>query len=126
LAGAEVIKVVRAADPAYIESIRFFYGPRLPTLRFDNVGAPFRRLALKVVAPVVEALVAIFSTQGQRIRLCHLQDRPTARMDGAARRPAACFPREGQRTRPGLYAGQGAANDSQDRSKQPSKQRTDA
>jgi hypothetical protein len=60
----EVIKVVRAADPAYVESIRFFYGPRLPTLRFDNVDAPFRRLVLKVVAPVVEALVAIFSTQG--------------------------------------------------------------
>jgi hypothetical protein len=59
-----VIKVVRAADPAYVESIRFFYGPRLPTLRFDNVDAPFRRLVLKVVAPVVEALVAIFSTQG--------------------------------------------------------------
>ena len=74
----EVIKVVRAADPAYVESIRFFYGPRLPTLRFDNVDAPFRRLVLKVVAPVVEALVAIFSDPGQRIRLCHLQDRPTA------------------------------------------------
>jgi hypothetical protein len=59
-----VTKVVRAADPAHVESIGFFYGLRLPTLRFDNVDAPFRRLVLKAVAPAVKALVGIFLTQG--------------------------------------------------------------
>ena len=60
----EVVKVIRAADPAHVERIRFFYGLRLPTLRFDNVNAPVRRLALKAVAPVVKALVALCPSQG--------------------------------------------------------------
>jgi SAM-dependent methyltransferase len=60
----EVIKVMRAADPSHVERIRFFYGLRLPTLRFDNVDAPFRRLALKAVAPAVKALVSLFPKQG--------------------------------------------------------------
>ena len=60
----EVIKVIRAADPAHVERIRFFYGLRLPTLRFDNVDAPLRRLVLKLVAPAVKALVGVFPTQG--------------------------------------------------------------
>lgn len=60
----EVTKVMRAADPAHVERIRFFYGLRLPTLRFDNVDAPLRRLVLKAVAPAVKALVSLFPTQG--------------------------------------------------------------
>jgi SAM-dependent methyltransferase len=60
----EVTKVMRAADPAHVERIRFFYGLRLPTLRFDNVDAPFRRLVLKAVAPAVKVLVSLFPTQG--------------------------------------------------------------
>src|SRR5262249_53502414 len=49
----EVIKVIRAADPAHIEQIAFFYGLRLPTLRFNHVNAPARRIALKLMAPAV-------------------------------------------------------------------------
>lgn len=60
----EVIKVIRAADPARVERVRFFYGLRLPTLRFDNVNAPGRRLILKTVAPLVKALVKLFPKQG--------------------------------------------------------------
>jgi SAM-dependent methyltransferase len=60
----EVIKVIRAADPAHVEKIKFFYGLRLPTLRFDNVNAPFRRLMLKAMAPAVEALIGLFPKQG--------------------------------------------------------------
>jgi SAM-dependent methyltransferase len=60
----EVVKVIRAADPAHVEKIKFFYGLRLPTLRFDNVNAPFRKLVLKAVAPAVKALVGLFPKQG--------------------------------------------------------------
>jgi ubiquinone/menaquinone biosynthesis C-methylase UbiE len=60
----EVTKVVQTADPAHVEQIRFFYGLRLPTQRFDNVDAPLRRLVLKAVAPAVKALVGIVPTQG--------------------------------------------------------------
>jgi SAM-dependent methyltransferase len=60
----EVTKVVRAVDPAHVERIRFFYGLRLPTLRFKNVNAPARRLALNAAAPVVRSLVSLFPKQG--------------------------------------------------------------
>lgn len=60
----EVIKLIRAADPAHEEDVRFFYGLRLPTLRFEHVNAPLRRLALKFIGPLVKALVAIFPRQG--------------------------------------------------------------
>jgi hypothetical protein len=86
----EVTKVVRAADPAHVESIRFFYG-----LRGNEFG------------------FVIFKT-GQLRDWMEL-----------ARRPAACFPREGERTRPGLYARQGAEGGSHQGRAQATEQATD-
>lgn len=60
----EITKVVRAADPAHTERIEFFYGLRIPTLRFERVNAPAKRLALKIVGPAVKAFVKIFPRQG--------------------------------------------------------------
>jgi SAM-dependent methyltransferase len=50
----EVVKTIRAADPAHEEKIDFFYGLRLPTLRFEHVNAPARRIALKLIGPAVQ------------------------------------------------------------------------
>jgi SAM-dependent methyltransferase len=62
----EVIKTIRAADPAHIEKIDFFYGLRLPTLRFEHVNAPAKRIALKLMAPTVKAFVKLFPKQGNQ------------------------------------------------------------
>lgn len=60
----EVIKTIRAADPAHVERIEFFYGLRLPTLRFGHVNAPMKRIAIKLMAPAVKAFVKLFPKQG--------------------------------------------------------------
>jgi SAM-dependent methyltransferase len=62
----EVVKTIRAADPAHVEKIDFFYGLRLPTLRFEHVNAPAKRVALKFVAPAIKALVKLFPKQGNQ------------------------------------------------------------
>jgi ubiquinone/menaquinone biosynthesis C-methylase UbiE len=62
----EVTKVVRAADPAHVENITFFYGLRLPTLRFEHVNAPVKRIALKLMTPAVQAFVKLFPKQGNQ------------------------------------------------------------
>jgi SAM-dependent methyltransferase len=62
----EIIKVIRAADPAHVEQIEYFYGLRLPTLRFEHVNAPAKRIALKLMAPVVKAFVTLFPKQGNQ------------------------------------------------------------
>jgi len=59
----EVVKAIRAADPAHVEKIDFFYGLRLPTLRFEHVNAPARRIALKLMAPAVQAFARLFPKQ---------------------------------------------------------------
>jgi SAM-dependent methyltransferase len=62
----EVIKTICAADPAHEEKIDFFYGLRLPTLRFEHVNAPAKRIALKLIGPAVQAFVALFPKQGNQ------------------------------------------------------------
>jgi hypothetical protein len=62
----EVVKTIRAADPAHVEKIDFFYGLRLPTLRFEHVNAPAKRLALKLMAPAVKAFARLFPKQGNQ------------------------------------------------------------
>jgi SAM-dependent methyltransferase len=62
----EVVKTIRAADPAHVEKIDFFYGLRLPTLRFERVNAPTRRIALRLIAPAVAAFVKLFPKQGNQ------------------------------------------------------------
>ena len=62
----EVIKTIRAADPAHVEQIEFFYGLRLPTLRFEHVNAPAKRIALKLMAPGVMAFAKLFPKQGNQ------------------------------------------------------------
>jgi SAM-dependent methyltransferase len=62
----EVVKVIRAVDPAHVEKIEFFYGLRLPTLRFEHVNAPLRRIALRLMAPAVQAFVKLFPKQGNQ------------------------------------------------------------
>jgi len=62
----EVIKTIRAADPAHVEQIDFFYGLRLPTLRFEHVNAPAKRIALKLMAPGVRAFAKLFPKQGNQ------------------------------------------------------------
>ncbi len=62
----EVVKTIRAADPAHVEQIEFFYGLRLPTLRFEHVNAPARRIALKLMAPAVKAFVKLLPRQGNQ------------------------------------------------------------
>jgi SAM-dependent methyltransferase len=62
----EVIKTIRAADPAHVEQIDFFYGLRLPTLRFEHVNAPGKRIALMLMAPAVKAFAKLFPRQGNQ------------------------------------------------------------
>jgi SAM-dependent methyltransferase len=62
----EVVKTIRAADPAHVEQIEFFYGLRLPTLRFEHVNAPAKRIALKLMAPAVKAFAKLFPKQGNQ------------------------------------------------------------
>jgi SAM-dependent methyltransferase len=62
----EVIKTIRAADPAHVERIEFFYGLRLPTLRFEHVNAPAKRIALKLMAPAVKVFAKLFPKQGNQ------------------------------------------------------------
>ena len=62
----EVVKTIRAADPAHVEKIDFFYGLRLPTLRFEHVNAPAKRIALKLMAPGVKAFAKLFPKQGNQ------------------------------------------------------------
>src|SRR6202012_3749428 len=62
----EVIKTICAVDPAHVEQIDFFYGLRLPTLRFEHVNAPARRIALKLMAPAVKAFAKLFPKQGNQ------------------------------------------------------------
>jgi len=62
----EVGKVIRAADPAHVEKIEFFYGLLLPTLRFQHVNAPVKRIALRLMAPAVQAFVKLFPKQGNQ------------------------------------------------------------
>lgn len=62
----EVTKVIRAADPTHVENITFFYGLRLPTLRFEHVNAPVKRIALKLMAPAVQVFVKLFPKQGNQ------------------------------------------------------------
>jgi SAM-dependent methyltransferase len=62
----EVTKTIRAADPAHIEKIDFFYGLRLLTLRFEHVNAPAKRIALKLMAPTVKVFVKLFPRQGNQ------------------------------------------------------------
>jgi len=62
----EVVKAIRAADPVHVEKIAFFYGLRLPTLRFEHVNAPARRIALKLMAPAVQAFARLFPKQGNQ------------------------------------------------------------
>jgi SAM-dependent methyltransferase len=62
----EITKTIRAADPVHVEQIHFFYGLRLPTLRFEHVNAPAKRIALKLMAPAVTALVKLFPKQGNQ------------------------------------------------------------
>jgi hypothetical protein len=49
----EVIKTVRPADPAHVDRIAFFYGLRLPTLRFEHVDAPAKRIASRCSRPSI-------------------------------------------------------------------------
>ncbi len=62
----EVIKTICAADPAHVEQIAFFYGLRLPTLRFEHVNAPAKRIALKLMAPAVTAFAKLLPKQGNQ------------------------------------------------------------
>jgi SAM-dependent methyltransferase len=62
----EVVKTIRAADPAHVEQVEFFYGLRLPTLRFEHVNAPAKRIALKLMAPAVQAFAKLFPKQGNQ------------------------------------------------------------
>ena len=62
----EVTKVIQAADPAHVEQIEFFYGLRLPTLRFEHVNAPAKRIAVTLMAPAVQAFVKLFPKQGNQ------------------------------------------------------------
>jgi SAM-dependent methyltransferase len=62
----EVLKVIRAADPAHVEKVDFFYGLRLPTLRFEHVNAPAKRIALKLMAPAIKVFVKLFPRQGNQ------------------------------------------------------------
>lgn len=62
----EVEKTIRSLDPEHTEDIRFFYGLRLPTLRFDRVNAPFKRVVLKALSPVARTLTTIFPRQGNQ------------------------------------------------------------
>jgi SAM-dependent methyltransferase len=62
----EVVKTIRAADPAHVEQIEFFYGLRLPTLRFEHVNAPAKRIAVKLMAPAVKAFAKLFPKQGNQ------------------------------------------------------------
>lgn len=86
----EIIKVIRAADPAHVEDVKFFYGLRLPTLRFEHVNAPVRRIALKILAPIVKVFVRAFPKQGNEFgfALCktgQLRDWLEDRGDGKIR-----------------------------------------
>lgn len=123
----EVTKVVRAVDPGHVESIRFFYGLRLPTQRFDNVDAPFRRRVLKAVAPAVKALVRLFPKQGNEFGFAifktgQLRDWLELR-DGRLR-----VSREKANERGQAYTLDGKCKAAADResSKQPSKEPSDA
>jgi SAM-dependent methyltransferase len=62
----EVVKTVRSFDPAHVDDVRFFYGLLLPTLRFEHVKAPVKRIVLKLLAPVVRAFVMFFPKQGNQ------------------------------------------------------------
>lgn len=62
----EVEKTIRSFDPAHVEDIRYFYGLRLPTLRFGRVNRPLRRMVLKFGAPIVHLLSKVFPRQGNQ------------------------------------------------------------
>jgi SAM-dependent methyltransferase len=97
----EVIKTIRAADPAHVEKIDFFYGLQLPTLRFEHVNAPAKRIALKLMAPTVKAFVKLFPKQGNQFgfvitKTGRLRDWLEEK-DGKVRLSAAKAERRGQR-----------------------------
>ena len=97
----EVIKTIRAVDPAHVEAIDFFYGLRLPTLRFEHVHAPAKRIALKLMAPAVTAFVKLFPKQGNQFgfviaKTGRLRDWMEER-DGKLRLSAEKAERRGQR-----------------------------
>jgi hypothetical protein len=60
------------------------------------MSAPFRRLVLKAVAPAVKALVGIFLTQRNEFGFVIFKTGQLRDWMELARRPAACFPREGE------------------------------
>lgn len=62
----EVEKTIRSFDPAHVEQIRYFYGLRLPTLRFDRTDRSARRLALKLLTPGAVAFSKLFPQQGNQ------------------------------------------------------------
>jgi SAM-dependent methyltransferase len=70
----------RWTERAHVEQIDFFYGLRLPTLRFEHVNAPAKRIALKLMAPAIKAFVRLFPSHGNQFGLRHHQDRTLARL----------------------------------------------
>jgi SAM-dependent methyltransferase len=62
----EVEKTIRSFDPAHVEQIRYFYGLRLPSLRFEKTNRPLRRIALRALRPAAIAFSKLFPKQGNQ------------------------------------------------------------
>lgn len=62
----EVEKTVRSFDPAYVETIRYFYGLNLPTMRLEKSKARIKRIVLKLLTPVAWGFWRIFPKQGNQ------------------------------------------------------------
>ncbi|MCK1430910.1 methyltransferase domain-containing protein [Bradyrhizobium sp. 87] len=71
----EVEKTIRSFDPAHVEDIRYFYGLRIPTLRFERVNRPVRRMVLKFISPLAQVLAWIFPRQGNQFCFVILKTR---------------------------------------------------
>jgi SAM-dependent methyltransferase len=62
----EIEKTIRSFDPIHVDTIKYFYGLLLPTLRFSHTNMPVRRLVMKILAPVVEIFARLFPKQGNQ------------------------------------------------------------
>jgi ubiquinone/menaquinone biosynthesis C-methylase UbiE len=78
----EIEKMIRSYDPAHVDKIRYFYGLRLPTERFDHTNAPVRRIAVKLLAPVLKIFTTLFPKQGNQFGWAIYQDRRIAGLVG--------------------------------------------
>jgi SAM-dependent methyltransferase len=75
----EIEKTIRSFDPSHVDKIKYFYGLRLPTLRFDHTNMPVKRIIMKILAPAAEIFAKLFPKQGNQfgwaiIKTGELQD----------------------------------------------------